>query len=214
MSSRRTTKAIGTARRPAPVLTSTAILKLHDDWILGGNTGGVIYICGDDEGQRRVERSANRVAPFGRKLRLELLDTIKEQTVAPTKPHGPVVPLGLPPRRHRCLVVMAADKRKLKAKGKSPVAKETRVAARDSGPPYRAVWHPQAEAERDGSWPPEEEVAMLHAVEKLEAVGPRLGSPHSSAVQGDAGQGLRELRPRAGRSRWRPAERERVRGDK
>jgi hypothetical protein len=59
-----------------------AILKLHDDWILGGNTGGVIYICGDDEGQRRVERSANRVAPFGRKPRLELLETIKEQTVA------------------------------------------------------------------------------------------------------------------------------------
>ncbi len=59
-----------------------AILKLHDDWILGANTGGVIYICGDEEGQRRVERSANRVAPFGRKLRLELLDTIKEQTVA------------------------------------------------------------------------------------------------------------------------------------
>jgi hypothetical protein len=44
----------------------------------------------------------------------------------------------------------------------------------------------------------------LHAVEKLEAVGARLGSPHSSAVQGDAGQGLRELRPRAGRSRWSP----------
>ena len=59
-----------------------AILKLHDDWVLGGNTGGVIYICGDEEGQRRVERSANRVAPFGRRLRLELLDTIKEQTVA------------------------------------------------------------------------------------------------------------------------------------
>jgi hypothetical protein len=59
-----------------------AILKLHDDWILGGKTGGVIYICGDDEGQRRVERSADRVAPFGPKLRFELLDTIKEQTVA------------------------------------------------------------------------------------------------------------------------------------
>jgi hypothetical protein len=99
---------------------------------------------------------------------------------------------------------MAADKRKLKAKGKSPVAKEAQAAAKDSGPPYRAVWHPQAEAERDGSRPPEEKVAMLHAVEKLEVVGPRLGSPHSSAVQGEAGQGLRELRPRAGRSRWRP----------
>jgi hypothetical protein len=59
-----------------------AILKLHHDWILGGNTGGVIYICRDEEGRRRVERSAERVGPFGRKLRLELLETIKEQTVA------------------------------------------------------------------------------------------------------------------------------------
>ena len=99
---------------------------------------------------------------------------------------------------------MAADKRKLKPAGKTRVAKETQAAGRDPGPPYRALWHPEAEAERDGSWPPEEKVAMLHAVQKLEAVGPRLGSPHSSAVQADAGQGLRELRPRAGRSRWRP----------
>jgi hypothetical protein len=45
---------------------------------------------------------------------------------------------------------------------------------------------------------------MLHAAQKLEATGPRLGHPHSSAVQGEPGQGLRELRPRAGRSRWRP----------
>jgi hypothetical protein len=59
-----------------------AILKLHDDWIRGGQIGGVIYICGNEEGQRRVERSAQRVAPFGHKLRLELLATIKEQTIA------------------------------------------------------------------------------------------------------------------------------------
>ncbi len=45
---------------------------------------------------------------------------------------------------------------------------------------------------------------MRHAVEKLEAAGPRLGHPHSSAVRGEPGKGLRELRPRAGRSRWRP----------
>jgi hypothetical protein len=31
----------------------------------------------------------------------------------------------------------------------------------------------------------------------------RLGHPHSSAVQGEVGKGFRELRPRAGRSRWR-----------
>lgn len=45
---------------------------------------------------------------------------------------------------------------------------------------------------------------MEHAVEKLQAAGARLKHPHSSAVQGAAGKGLRELRPRAGRSRWRP----------
>jgi hypothetical protein len=65
-------------------------------------------------------------------------------------------------------------------------------------------WHPGAEAERDESWPAAEKVAMLHAAQKLEAVGPRLGHPHSSAVQGELGEGFRELRPRAGRSRWRP----------
>jgi hypothetical protein len=45
---------------------------------------------------------------------------------------------------------------------------------------------------------------MLHAAQKREATGPRLGHPHSSAVRGELGQGFRELRPRAGRSRWRP----------
>ncbi len=45
---------------------------------------------------------------------------------------------------------------------------------------------------------------MLNAAQKLEAAGPRLGHPHSSSVKGGAGSGFRELRPRAGRSRWRP----------
>jgi hypothetical protein len=45
---------------------------------------------------------------------------------------------------------------------------------------------------------------MLHAAEKLKAAGPRLKHPHSSAVQGSDGKGLRELRPRQGKSRWRP----------
>ena len=66
------------------------------------------------------------------------------------------------------------------------------------------MWHPDADAERDASWPAHEKVAMLHAAQKLEAAGPRLGHPHSSAVRGEVGQGFRELRPRAGRSRWRP----------
>ena len=45
---------------------------------------------------------------------------------------------------------------------------------------------------------------MWNAVDKLKSSGPRLPYPHSSAVQGVAGKGLRELRPRSGRSRWRP----------
>ncbi len=42
---------------------------------------------------------------------------------------------------------------------------------------------------------------MDHAMEKLEVLGGTLPFPHSSAVRG--GEGLRELRPRAGRSPWR-----------
>ncbi len=49
--------------------------------------------------------------------------------------------------------------------------------------------------------PATERNALLHAVDKLEAFGPQLGFPHTSAVQGYPG--LRELRPRAGRSPWR-----------
>jgi hypothetical protein len=44
-------------------------------------------------------------------------------------------------------------------------------------------------------------VALLHAVEKLLALGERLPFPHQSAVVGLSR--LRELRPRAGRSPWR-----------
>lgn len=42
---------------------------------------------------------------------------------------------------------------------------------------------------------------MWHAVEKLQALGPDLPFPHQSAVRGE--RGLRELRPRSGRSPWR-----------
>lgn len=42
---------------------------------------------------------------------------------------------------------------------------------------------------------------MDHAMEKLEALGDQLPFPHSSAVRGS--RGLRELRPRGGRSPWR-----------
>ena len=43
---------------------------------------------------------------------------------------------------------------------------------------------------------------MMAAVAKLEAFGDQLGAPHSSQVKGSRA-GIRELRPRSGRSPWR-----------
>jgi hypothetical protein len=74
----------------------------------------------------------------------------------------------------------------------------------DPGPPYIVLWHPAADAERAAISDAAEHAAIQHAREKLEAVGPRLGAPHSSSIKGEDGSGLRELRPRAGRSRRRP----------
>lgn len=65
---------------------------------------------------------------------------------------------------------------------------------------WSVVFHPKAENELDAV-PIKERVAILHAVEKLGAVGPALPFPHQSSVKG--AEGLRELRPRGGRSRWR-----------
>ena len=71
-------------------------------------------------------------------------------------------------------------------------------------PPYEVLWHSAADAERAAISDVAERAAIQHANTKLEAVGPDLGAPHSSAIKGASGAGLRELRPHAGRSRWRP----------
>jgi hypothetical protein len=65
-------------------------------------------------------------------------------------------------------------------------------------------WHPEAHDERRVIGDAAERVAIAHVVEKLQVDGPALRSPHQSAVMGSEGSGLRELRPRRGRSRWRP----------
>jgi hypothetical protein len=59
-----------------------AILKLHKQWIIDGTTYGVIYVCGDEAGSRRIESAADRVglSHLGRRSRIELLETIKLQT--------------------------------------------------------------------------------------------------------------------------------------
>jgi len=64
---------------------------------------------------------------------------------------------------------------------------------------WAVVYHPEAERELDGIPVPGERVAVVHAVEKLEALGPELPFPHQSHIEGP----VRELRPRAGRSPWR-----------
>jgi hypothetical protein len=50
--------------------------------------------------------------------------------------------------------------------------------------------------------PVAERRAVMNAVAKLEAFGDRLGAPHTSQVKGSRA-GIRELRPRSGRSPWR-----------
>lgn len=65
---------------------------------------------------------------------------------------------------------------------------------------WEVVYLPEAERERR-ALPDSEVAALINADAKLAAIGPALGFPHSSAVQG--AQNLRELRPRSGRCRWR-----------
>ncbi|MFY1697333.1 MULTISPECIES: type II toxin-antitoxin system RelE/ParE family toxin [unclassified Solwaraspora] len=65
---------------------------------------------------------------------------------------------------------------------------------------WPVYYHPEAEAELR-ELRAAERVAIGHAVDKLVAIGPNLGYPHSSDIK--TATNLRELRPRAGRSRWR-----------
>jgi hypothetical protein len=66
---------------------------------------------------------------------------------------------------------------------------------------WTVVYLPEADQER-GKLPAGERNAIYNAVRKLEALGADLPYPHSSDVA--AAEGLRELRPRAGRSPRRP----------
>ena len=64
--------------------------------------------------------------------------------------------------------------------------------------------HPKALEEKRAIKEVNDRVAIDHVIEKLKVDGVALRSPHQSAVMGEEGSGLRELRPRQGRSRWRP----------
>jgi Phage derived protein Gp49-like (DUF891) len=63
------------------------------------------------------------------------------------------------------------------------------------------VYLPPAVDER-AELPARDRAAVDNAVAKLEAMGPALPYPHSSNVEG--WNDLRELRPQAGKSPWRP----------
>jgi hypothetical protein len=69
---------------------------------------------------------------------------------------------------------------------------------------WEVRWHPSAVEEKDSIVDATERSAIQHAIEKLVVDGPALCNPHQRAVMGPGGAGLRELRPRRGRSRWRP----------
>jgi hypothetical protein len=79
-----------------------------------------------------------------------------------------------------------------------------KIVARGTPARWGVAWHPKAVAEKNAIEDAAERVAIAHVIEKLEVDGPALRSPHQSGVKGEEGLGLRELRPRRGRSRWRP----------
>lgn len=68
---------------------------------------------------------------------------------------------------------------------------------------WEVEWHPAAREERR-SIEASERRAIHHVIEKLRATGVRLPSEHQRAIRGPGGEGLWELRPRCGKSRWRP----------
>jgi hypothetical protein len=60
-----------------------AILMRHAVWRSSRQSGGVIYVCADQEGCERVtERGADVGLVDGGGLRIELLDTIRAQALA------------------------------------------------------------------------------------------------------------------------------------
>jgi hypothetical protein len=55
---------------------------MYSPWVCSPEVRALMYICSDHVEMRRIERAARRVGMSGGDLRLELLDTIKEQTIA------------------------------------------------------------------------------------------------------------------------------------
>jgi hypothetical protein len=59
-----------------------AILSLHNDWMLHGKVRVLLYIVGDQDAARRIRLGMQRNLFLGEgRVRIELLDTIKQETV-------------------------------------------------------------------------------------------------------------------------------------
>ena len=56
------------------------ILSMYGAWKIECRIGGVMYVCGDQDGADRVRRSGARIG-WGDRLRIELLETITAQTI-------------------------------------------------------------------------------------------------------------------------------------
>jgi hypothetical protein len=91
-----------------------------------------------------------------------------------------------------------------KGRKKSRPKRARKIVAQATPARWAVAWHAKALDERNAIEDATERVAIAHVIEKLEVDGPALRSPHQSGVKGEEGSGLRELRPRRGRSRWRP----------
>jgi hypothetical protein len=71
--------------------------------------------------------------------------------------------------------------------------------------PFTVVFDPEAVVELAMAVKSKEErKAVFNAVAKLRQLGDRLAPPHMKPLQGSGGADLCELRPRQGRSDWRP----------
>ncbi len=88
--------------------------------------------------------------------------------------------------------------------GKKQPKRRRVVIPKGPAPAWDVAWHPKALEEYRAIDDANDRVAIAHVIEKLKVDGVALRSPHQSAVMGEEGSGLRELRPRRGRSRWRP----------
>jgi hypothetical protein len=81
-----------------------------------------------------------------------------------------------------------------------------KVPVKKKGPPWDVAYHPDAREELTDLRKANEDdhEAVMRVISYLKLHGPKLPSPHQSAVRGREAKGLRELRPTQGKTLVRP----------